>query len=188
MGNHVRWLMNVAGVFCVLMYLSGCAHEQVDTKSSLKLSRADMQYKNVYVADFIVSKNGVEEDTPAGFLAESQKSCVNELIKSDLFENVRSGSETEAADSDLIVQGELTRMRIIGGAARFWIGGMAGKSNMTVRVKLVDAGTGLVVAEKDISEDTNPTVGAWSMGGTDRALPTIIGGLIADYVVGSAKK
>jgi hypothetical protein len=188
MKNYVRLLTCIAGVLGLLLTLSGCGTKHVDTIQSMNLSKSDMKYKNVYVANFIVSPKGVKEDDPKSILADAQSECANALTKSNLFENVKYGSKVEETNSSLIVQGELTELRIVGGAARFWIGGLAGKSNMTVHVKLVDAATGSVVTEKDIKEDSNPTLGGYTMGATDRALPTIVGSLIAEYAVATAKR
>jgi len=188
MKHRVLLMINVAGVFCMLLYLSACAHQQVNTEPLLNFSRSDMKYKNVYVFNFTVSPKGVEEKEPGSILADSRSNCINEMIKSELFENVKYGSAVEAPNSGLLVQGEVTKLRIVGGAARFWIGAMAGKSNMTVRVKLVDASTGSIVAENDIIEDTNPYAGAWSMGASDSSLPATVGRLIAQYVAFSSRK
>ncbi len=188
MNKYVRLLTCIAGVLILLMTLCGCGTKHVNTIQSMNLSKSDMKYKNVYVANFTVSPKGVQEDDPKSMLADAQSECANELIRSNLFENVKYGPKVEETNSSLIVQGELTALRIVGGAARFWIGGLAGKSNMTVHVKLVDVATGSVVAEKDIKENTNPTLGAYSVGATDRALPAIVGSLIAEYTVATAKR
>ena len=188
MKNPVRWVVSLASILCMMLYLSGCASKQVETVELPKFTKADMKYKSIYVENFTISPKGVDEKEAAAHLAESQSSCVNELTKSGLFDNVKSGPKGAASGSGLIAQGELTKLRIVGGAARFWVGGLAGRSNMTLHVKVVDAVTGKVVAEKDIDEDTNPIAGAWSLGASDRGLPEKVGSLIAQYVVESAKK
>ena len=174
-------------MLCGLFLLSGCVQSQPrDVQPVLQLTKADMKYKNVSVAKFTVSPKGVQETSPDEILAAAQSNCANELLKSALFDSVKYGSDTAA--STLILQGELTELRIVGGAARFWIGAMAGRSNMTIHVKLIDAATGMVVAQKDIKEDTNPILGEFSMGAADRALPATLGSLIADFTIATAKK
>ena len=56
----------------------------------------------------------------------------------------------------VIVDAHVMTLRIVGGAARFWGGAMAGSSSMSVRVRLTDGATGAVIAEKIIDSSTNP--------------------------------
>jgi hypothetical protein len=73
-------------------------------------------------------------------------------------------------------------MRIVGGAARFWGGAFAGKSNMVVELKMTDAASGMIVHEKVLSTANNPFAAAWVMGSSDRSLPADMGRMISDYI------
>jgi hypothetical protein len=182
-------LLSLAGFMCMLLVVSGCSPKHPDTNPYEKMSKAEMKYSNIQVVNFTISSKGVQEtDKPNEILAEAQTACATALANSKLFETVKTVSSAEKENSTLIVQGELTKLRIVGGGARFWIGAMAGKSEMAVYVKLINASTGLVVTESRIGDDSNPTSGAWSIGATDRALPSQVGNLIADLVVSTAKK
>jgi len=190
MKNSARLSMVVVGILSVLLVVSAChRNEEVKTNPYERLSKADMKYKNVQLVNFFITPRGVQEtDNPKGVLADAQSSCAAELMKSNLFENVKYVSTAERADSTLIVQGELTQMRIVGTGARIWLGDMAGRSEMTVHVKLIDAASGNLVSERDIREDTNPFAGAYSAGATDKMLPLQVGGLIAGYIIDTARK
>ena len=189
MNSRVRLLMCVAGFMCMLLVVSACHHNDVDTNPYAKLSKADMKYQNVQLVNFTISPTGVQEtDNPQGLLAEAQSTCAAALTDTKLFDSVKSVSSPEQTSSTLTVRGELTRLRIVGGGARFWLGGMAGKSEMAVYVKLIDASTGQVITERDIRDDSNPTAGAYSMGASDRALPVSVGNLIADLVINASRK
>ncbi len=183
-------LLYAAGVMCMLLVVSGCAHNrQPEANPYEKMSKADMKYKNIQIVNFTVSSNGVQEnDNPNEILAEAQAACVTTLTESKLFETVKTVSGAEKDNSTLLVQGELRKLRIVGGGARFWIGAMAGKSEMAVYVKLINASTGSVVTESNVRDDSNPYSGAWSVGASDRALPAQVGSLIADLVINVSKK
>jgi hypothetical protein len=188
MKKNLGVLANVAAALCLFLTVSGCVHRTDDSMQAIKLSKADMKFKNVYVSNFTISPKGVKEDEPKGFLADTESNCAAELMKSGLFDNIKYNATVDATDSSLIVQGELTELRIVGTGARIWLGSWAGKSEMAVHVKLVDAKTGALVAERDIKEDTNAHASAYSYGAIDKILPSRVGSLIAEYVVEAAKR
>jgi hypothetical protein len=190
MKNRVQLLVFLAGILSVLLVASACHRSSdVETNPYERLSKADMKYKNAQVVNFTITPRGVAEtDNPRGILSDAQSSCAAELMKSNLFENIKYVSAAERADSTLIIQGELTSLRIVGTGARIWLGAMAGRSDMAVHVKLIDAATGTVIGEKDIREDTNAMAGEYTGGATDKALPSQVGKLIAGYVIDTARK
>jgi hypothetical protein len=73
-------------------------------------------------------------------------------------------------------------MRIVSGAARFWVGAMAGSSDMSMRLTFTDAATGTVTREKLLSTANNPFGAAWTFGGSDRSLPADMGRIIGEYI------
>jgi hypothetical protein len=190
MKNHARLLTFVAGVLCMLVVVSACGRkDHAEENPYARLSKADMKFQNIQIVNFTITPRGVQEtDHPQDVLAQAQSTCAAALNDTRLYENVKNVQSAERASSTLIVQGELTKLRIVGGGARFWLGGMAGKSEMAIYVKLIDASTGSVITERDIRDDSNPTAGAYSMGATDRALPVSVGNLIADLVINASRK
>jgi hypothetical protein len=189
MANRVRLLTGVAGIMCLLLILSGCGRKEAKTNPYEKLSKADMKYKNIQIVNFTITPRGVQEtDNPADALADAQSNCAAELMKSNLFENVKYVSKAEPADSTLIVQGELTRLMIVGVAYRTFVGGRGRRSEMAVYVKLMDAATGTVVGERDIREVTDPRAGRYTRGAVDKLLPLVVGNLIAEYIIDTSRK
>lgn len=184
------WL---CGSLALLAASGGCAHRPAEKAeastpaTAASAAKPDMKYKNVFLS-FTVSAKGVAETDPKGYLAEAQTACVEQLTSAGLFDAVRAASGADPKEGAVIVQAELTSMRIVSRAARFWVGAMAGNSDMSVHVKLVDAATGSVVDESDISGDTNAFAGGWSIGGADSSLPARVGGHVAEYVVFKTRK
>jgi hypothetical protein len=121
----------------------------------------------------------IEKDYP-GAVAECEKSAL-EATKAK-----KISAEREAAGAKypgaLLVKTRVTNLRIVSGAARFWAGPWAGSSDMSLQLKLVDAATGAVVREKELSTNNNPWAAAWTWGGSDRSLPSDLGAMVAEYL------
>jgi hypothetical protein len=64
-----------------------------------------------------------------------------------------------------------------------WGGAFAGSSEMILKMKLIDASTGVVVREKELSTSNNLWAASWSGGSSDRSLPIDLGRMVADYLV-----
>jgi hypothetical protein len=177
--NSMKCLM----VVVTLIFISTGCHNDAKDNQYAGFSKAGMKYKNIVVSNFSVSPRGVAEDDPRNVrehMLSAQAGCVSELLNSNLFDNVAFNSSS-STDSTLIVQGELTELRIVSGAARAWGGAFVGKSVMAFHVKLVDGKSGNIVAERDIRDD---------MGNAyvpDSQLPRIVGQLIAELVINSSK-
>lgn len=115
------------------------------------VQKSRMKYTKIAVSHFTVSPEGVAEDDMKNILKhlkETRSECVDVLKDSGLYEKVFTKSSPESAAANLLVQGELHEMRIVGTATRDWIGWTAGKSGMSIHIKLVDAKTGAFVAEQ----------------------------------------
>jgi hypothetical protein len=189
MENRIRLLACMVTIICVALAVSGCGRKEAKTNPYESLSKADMKYRNVQIVNFTITPRGVQEtDNPAAALADAQSNCAAELMKSNLFENVKYITKVEPADSTLIIQGELTRLMIVGVAFRTFVGGRGRRSEMGVYVKLIDAATGAVVGEREIRENTNPHAGRYTRGAVDKLLPLVVGNLIAEYVIDTARK
>ncbi|OFX23307.1 MAG: hypothetical protein A2V77_00285 [Anaeromyxobacter sp. RBG_16_69_14] len=171
------------------LLLLACAAQRAESPApaALKLTKDDMKYATIYVEPFTIAPDGVAEKEPAPHVEKAQSACVGQLATSGLFETVKSRT-LATKQAAMIVRAELTSLRIVGGGARFWLGAMAGKSDMEFNVTLVDAQTGAVVSKSQVGDDTNAFGGAWTMGGTDKSLPGEVGARLAEFVVFGAQE
>ncbi|MCE5265564.1 MAG: hypothetical protein LLG97_18815 [Deltaproteobacteria bacterium] len=123
----------------------------------------------------------VEKDYP-GAVAECEKSALDATNAKKIFSSAeREGSSAKSAGT-LLIKTRVTNLRIVTGAARFWAGPWAGASDMSLQMKLVDAATGAVVREKELSTNNNPWAASWTWGSSDRSLPTDLGVMVAEYL------
>lgn len=82
----------------------------------------------------------------------------------------------------LRIEPEIRYIRYITGGKRFFAGAFAGGSSMLVSVKLVDAGTGDVIADPDFYQHANAMGAAWSFGATDKTMLIRISTMISEYL------
>jgi hypothetical protein len=123
----------------------------------------------------------VSTDYPTA-LSECESAAMAAVISKNLFGAVEKEKDGVKYGDALLVKGSVVNMRIVSGAARFWVGAMAGSSDMSVKLTFTDAATGTVVREKLLSSANNPFGAAWTFGGSDRSLPADMGRIIGEYI------
>jgi hypothetical protein len=123
----------------------------------------------------------IEADYP-GAVAECEKSALDATIAKKIFAFAEKEATGAKYDGALLVKARVTNLRIVSGAARFWGGPFAGSSDMSLQMKLIDASTGAVVQEKELSTNSNPWAASWMWGSSDRSLPSDLGKMVAEYL------
>lgn len=176
-------------LLCLTLALLGlaCAAPR-PVPSADRLTRGDLKYQAVVVVPFTIAKGGVKEPEPGPHLAKAQESCVALLVKSGLFDSVVEGDPGDATVPTLVVRTQLTALRYVGSGKQQWLGGLAGRSEMKVRVVLADPQSGKAIANTEIVQDQETAGGPWTFGATDRSLPAEVGGRIAEFVAVGASK
>lgn len=150
------------------------AHGVDDTK-------LEKTYAKVVLADFTATPDILKDYRDQ--VLECQNAARYVLTDKKAFEAVAMATPGQTLGEDtLLVRAELTELRIPSGAARFWVGAMAGNAYIHVKVKLVDGATGKVAREQLITSENNAWGAAWSWGATDRSLPKDVGAMVAGYV------
>jgi hypothetical protein len=91
----------------------------------------------------------------------------------------------EGASGTLVVESNLTGLRVVSGGARFWIGAMAGDSFIDMDLKLIDKSTGQVISQNRVYRDADSMTGAWSVGKSDQNLDQYIVEIVRQYLLNS---
>lgn len=81
------------------------------------------------------------------------------------------------------MQAEITQIPIPNAAARAFVGPQAGRTNMDLKVRLIDAATGKVEREQMIRSANNIWLSAATMGVRNENFARETGALLADYVL-----
>ncbi|MFA5073642.1 MAG: hypothetical protein WC539_07070 [Nitrospirota bacterium] len=174
MKNIVLSMKYLAILGTLLCFLTGCYNNRY-----ANVSKSRLKYKNIVVSKFAVARDGVAEDDPRNVekhLRTTQAACISLLEDSRLFEDVTNKALPYNADFTLVVQGELTEMRIVGNATRVWLMATAGNSGMTMHIRLVDGRTGSLVAQQQFRGSASGNI-------ADKDLTKMIGQQIAEFII-----
>ncbi|OPY83861.1 MAG: hypothetical protein A4E71_02838 [Smithella sp. PtaU1.Bin162] len=123
----------------------------------------------------------IEADYP-GAVAECENSALAAVKSKKIFNSVAKGTAGAKKAGVLLVRAKVTNLRIVSSTARMWGGAFAGSSDMSLEMKLIDASTGQVVREKQLSTANNPWGAAWTAGSSDKTLPADLGKMVAEYI------
>ena len=145
-----------------------------------KITPLEHRYSKLVFQEFTADSQ-ISTDYPTA-LSECESAAMAAVISKNLFGAVEKERDGVKYNNALLVKGSVVNMRIVSGAARFWVGAMAGSSDMSVKLTFTDAVTGKVVREKLLSSANNPWGGAWTFGSSDRSLPADMGRIIGEYI------
>ena len=137
-------------------------------------------YANIRVTSFAASdeyKQDYEWDLKMFHVA-----LISDLRTNGAFKNVLEGTAASQTGKTVNVTGKIVEMRITSGAARFWLGAMAGSSYMTVYLKIIDAETEKMLKEEVISTYNNAFGAAYSYGSSDKSMPKDMGEIVGAYL------
>lgn len=81
----------------------------------------------------------------------------------------------------LLIKPYAEQIKFIGGAARVWVGAMAGSSAIILRVDYIDKATGKVIASPKFYGKSSAAAGGMSYGGNDNAMLHRVVTLVTEY-------
>ncbi|MEZ4601653.1 MAG: hypothetical protein R2940_17830 [Syntrophotaleaceae bacterium] len=98
---------------------------------------------------------------------------INEIICRDMkvifpkLKVLAANEDFSGSKGSLQITPVIKEIKFIGGAARFWLGAMAGSSAVLMQVDYRNGQTGEVIAEPEFLEVASAFAGGWSIGATD---------------------
>ncbi len=166
------------------LFLSGCATpiaQPVATPQPCKERLGtfkSVEYQNVILAPGFAD---------AGANKKAAKKIDDLLIAGmgNVFPGMKVGVQTNspATDKTLVIRPVIKRIKFIGGAARFWVGAMAGSSAVLMQVDYIDKGSGSLLSSTEFYRVANAWGGGMSMGGTDNMMLSEIVQDVITYTV-----
>jgi len=129
----------------------------------------------------------VANDSAKAAVAKDLEARVQARVQPLLAQWNAQGASSAAVGRTLIVQPRAMKIRMIGGANRFFAGALAGDSSIDMDLELKDAATGTVIAKPRIIRNANAMAGAWSVGATDRNLIDYIADIATQYLQDNRK-
>lgn len=179
--------MRIISVLLVAGLLTACAADPakveavaVDEASRLQPpTKLLSMYKTFELQDMTFGEEIKLEDKKMAEAREfeaSFKARVGQLL------DTWNTADRPSSQGQLSIQPHLARLRIVSGGARFWVGGMAGDSFIDLDLRLVDAETGVVVADVRIRRNADAMTGGWSVGKSDQNLDDYIVSITHEYL------
>lgn len=96
---------------------------------------------------------------------------INELLQQQMayvFPGLNNAATQEG--SVLLIRPVIKEIKFIGGAARFWVGAMAGSSAVLMEVVYLDKDTGAMIAKAEFYDQASAYAGAHNMGASDNLM------------------
>ncbi len=87
-----------------------------------------------------------------------------------LIETSTTSSTSGSPGETLLIIPVIEEIKFIGGAARFWVGAMAGSSAVLMQVTYKDKATGDILADPEFYDSAGAYSGRWSYGATDNLM------------------
>ncbi len=180
--------INIAllGTACILVVvvLAGCATQMSPMQATPATPSEKLGgFDTVYIRSLTISPPYA---TSGANIKAAKK--INELLQSKLgmvYAGAQAIGENEKVSAGrgrtLLIEPNIKEIKWIGGAARFWVGAMAGSSAINLKVTFTDFSANKVIAEPIFYAKANAYGGAYSMGGTDNAMLARIASDIAEY-------
>lgn len=94
----------------------------------------------------------------------------------------QASAPADARARTLQIQATVVSLRVVGGAARFWGGALAGDSHIEMDLSLVEKQTGSEIARERIRQSAGAMAGAWSIGSTDKNLSEYVVDIAHQYL------
>ena len=97
-------------------------------------------------------------------------------------EEVNAGSAGADQPRVLRIEPYVAGIRYISGGKRVFAGAFAGKSRILLKLRIIDAASGQVIAEPEFYQHAAGMAGAYSFGGADKAMLERVATLAVDYL------
>ncbi|MFH2123092.1 MAG: DUF4410 domain-containing protein [Pseudomonadota bacterium] len=177
-------LLKPLAVLFVLFLLVSCVgtQSQPDQAASPSVIKLQKHYDTLIFSPFTANA-GIATDYPQA-ANELQHSMMTTLQMGKQFKKIGVAADNQPADEKtLIIKANITDLRIVNGAARFWGGAMAGSSGVELTLQLIDSTTQKVIRDEKMSSWNNAFGAAWS--GSDNTLLDDMGKIVAQNIIDS---
>ena len=179
-----------------IFILTACAVRTPVEQVSLSKVAQNLKYENIIFKEVTLASN-LDSNIPTPIpIQQCEMSAISYLSSKGIFKRVEKAAivdegeenKNSYAEPTLFVESELTFLRIVSTAARVWGGVLVGRSAMKMNVKLKDASTGEIVAERELVGAPNAYSSAWTVGNADQTLPMKMGYLLGDFILANVSR
>lgn len=170
---------------CMLLlsaaFLCSCGGRKAPEENPFRMEQALTQsYENILFYPFETNEE-IQKYYPKA-REESLQAVIRHLRDKKKYRKIDKVSGNFDKKSTLLVKVRIPDMRIVGGVARAFGGTFLGSSHMSMEAYLIDAESGNTVKMKALASANNPWAAAWTIGDTDRSLPSDMGHILGEYI------
>ena len=182
-------LMKPAAVLLVLFFLVSCGGKQTSQPEQAEqapaVEKLSKKYDTLLFSAF-TAKAEISKDYPEA-ANTLQHSTITALETEKQFKKVGTTTQDKSSTGDktLLIKADITELRIVGGAARFWGGAFAGSSGVELDLQLIDGATNKVIRKEKISSWNSAWAASWTGGTSDVSIVNDMGKILAKYIVES---
>ena len=182
-------LMKPAAVLLVLFFLVSCGGKQTSQPEQAEqapaVEKLSKKYDTLLFSAF-TAKAEISKDYPEA-ASTLQHSAITALETEKQFKKVGTTTQDKSSTGDktLLIKADITELRIVGGAARFWGGAFAGSSGVELDPQLIDGATNKVIRKEKISSWNSAWAASWTGGTSDASIVNDMGKILAKYIVES---
>ena len=166
-------IQSVAGCLAVgsVLLLSGCATTITQPKEERQPAKEKFGTFKAYEIEHVTVSKAFAE---AAANKKAAKKIDEDLISNmkNVFQDIKvvDASVGKTDIKTLVIRPVVKEIKFIGGAARFWVGPMAGSSAVLMEVSYIDKQTETVLASPLFYCSANAWGGGMSMGGADNMM------------------
>ena len=162
-------------------FLCSCGGRKAPEENPFRMEQALTQsYENILFYPFETNEE-IQKYYPKA-REESLHAVIRHLRDKKKYRKIDKVSGNFDKKSTLLVKVRIPDMRIVGGVARAFGGTFLGSSHMSMEAYLIDAESGNTVKMKALASANNPWAAAWTIGDTDRSLPSDMGHILGEYI------
>lgn len=181
--KHAK-LIKTVGMFGMSVLLAGCATTITKPASAPQPAKERLgTFKAVEFEHVVIAP----KFAPAAANKKAAKKIEEELVMGlvNVFPGMKLVAKAEGDTSvkTLVIRPVIKEIKFVGGAARFWVGAMAGSSAVLMQVDYLDKASGATVASAEFYRVGNAWGGGVSMGGSDNMMLSQIAQDVLNYTV-----
>lgn len=168
-------------VLMISLYACGGQEAQPE-QPVVKITKLSKKYTKVVIYPFTTTAE-IAKDYPDA-TTELMSSMMTSLQMKGAFQSVKVANKDQKLDRNtLALKADITNLRIVSGAARFFGGVFAGSSGVDVKLTMIDGKTKKVLRDEPMNSSNNAWAASYSSGSTDKSLISDMGNILAGYIM-----
>ena len=161
--------LSLATIMAAAMVVTGCATNITPTRKTNPAPAAEFSAFKAYKLESLTIS---DEYAGSGANKKAAKKIQENLQDriAPLVANWNAESDDDDPRGTLVIQPHVHSIKFIGGAARFWVGSMAGSSAVIMEAEFVEEETGEKINSAQFYQHAAAVGGTYSMGATDNMM------------------